>query len=42
MLNRNGGLKISGLLDVQGYWADVARELSFMDMFGVENEISYI
>ena len=42
MLNRvNGSLKISGLLDVQGYWADFARELSFMEMFGVANDYFY-
>jgi fructosamine-3-kinase len=42
MLNKNnGGLKISGLLDVQGYWADYARELSFMEMFGVANDYFY-
>jgi fructosamine-3-kinase len=42
MLKRsNGGLKISGLLDVQGYWADFARELSFMEMFGLANDYFY-
>jgi fructosamine-3-kinase len=42
MLHRNnGGMKVSGLLDVQGYWADYARELSFMEMFGVANDYFY-
>jgi fructosamine-3-kinase len=42
MLDKNnGGLKITGLLDVQGYWADYARELSFMEMFGVANDYFY-
>jgi fructosamine-3-kinase len=42
MLDRNNGrLKVSGLLDVQGYWADYARELSFMEMFGIANDYFY-
>jgi fructosamine-3-kinase len=42
MINRNNGcMKITGLLDVQGYWADYARELSFMEMFGVANDYFY-
>ena len=28
------GSNIGGFLDVPGFWADYARELSFMEMFG--------
>jgi len=34
----HGHIKVSGFLDVQGYWADYARELSFMEMFGLANK----
>ncbi len=27
--------RITGFLDLQGYWADYAREISFMEMFGM-------
>lgn len=37
----NGGVKVSCFLDVQGYWADYARELSFMEMFGLANKDFY-
>jgi len=39
--NKNGNLNISGFLDIQGYWADYGRELSFMEMFGMTNETFY-
>jgi fructosamine-3-kinase len=32
---------VSGYIDIPGYWADYARELSFMEMFGVANERFY-
>jgi fructosamine-3-kinase len=42
LLNRiNGRISISGFLDVQGYWADYARELSFMEMFGLASDYFY-
>ena len=41
LVRNNGGLKISGFLDVQGFWADYARELSFMEMFGIANDYFY-
>jgi fructosamine-3-kinase len=30
----NGEARVSGFVDVQGYWGDYARELSFMELFG--------
>jgi fructosamine-3-kinase len=42
LLNRiNGRISISGFLDVQGYWADYARELSFMEMYGLASDYFY-
>jgi fructosamine-3-kinase len=35
------GYTVSGYLDVPGYWADYARELSFMEMFGLADEHFY-
>jgi fructosamine-3-kinase len=32
---------ISGYIDIPGYWADYARELSFMEMFGLANDRFY-
>jgi fructosamine-3-kinase len=29
---------VSGYIDIPGYWADYARELSFMEMFGLGNQ----
>jgi fructosamine-3-kinase len=31
----NGNAQISGFIDVSGQWADYARELSFMEVFGL-------
>jgi fructosamine-3-kinase len=30
-----GRARVSGFIDVPGYWADCAREISFMEMFGL-------
>jgi protein-ribulosamine 3-kinase len=30
-----GRARVSGFIDVPGYWADYAREISFMEMFGL-------
>jgi fructosamine-3-kinase len=38
---QNGKLVVTGFLDVQGYWADYAREISFMEMFGLADETFY-
>ena len=32
---------VSGYIDISGYWADYARELSFMEMFGLGNDRFY-
>ena len=32
---------MSGYIDVPGHWADYARELSFMEMFGVADGLFY-
>ncbi|MCK5568101.1 MAG: fructosamine kinase family protein, partial [Spirochaetes bacterium] len=32
---------ISGFIDIPGFWADYARELSFMEMFGVADRRLY-
>jgi fructosamine-3-kinase len=32
---------VSGYIDIPGYWADYARELSFMEMFGLANDRFY-
>ena len=32
---------VSGYIDIPGYWADYARELSFMEMFGMANDRFY-
>ena len=36
-----GGVRVSGYIDVPGHWADYARELSFMEMFGVADGLFY-
>jgi fructosamine-3-kinase len=41
LLPDDSDLKISGFLDVQGFWADYARELSFMEMFGLADSTFY-
>jgi fructosamine-3-kinase len=37
----NGSFRVSGLLDIPGFWADYARELSFMEMFGTADARFY-
>ena len=37
----DGSPTVSGFLDVPGFWADYARELSFMEMFGVADSRFY-
>lgn len=32
---------VSGFIDVQGYWGDYARELSFMELFGLATPLFY-
>lgn len=32
---------VSGYIDIPGYWADYARELSFMEMFGLADDRFY-
>ena len=32
---------VSGYVDIPGYWSDYARELSFMEMFGLANDRFY-
>jgi len=32
---------VTGYIDIPGYWADYARELSFMEMFGLGNDRFY-
>jgi fructosamine-3-kinase len=32
---------VSGYIDIPGYWADYARELSFMEMFGLASDRFY-
>ena len=32
---------VNGYIDIPGFWADYARELSFMEMFGLANERFY-
>ena len=42
MAEQNGSsLKITGFIDIPGHWADYARELSFMEMFGCADDIFY-
>jgi len=42
MLNIEDNMpKVTGFIDVQGYWADYARELSFMEMFGLADKYFY-
>ena len=36
-----GEVEVTGYIDVPGHWADYARELSFMEMFGVADEVFY-
>lgn len=35
------GGRITGFIDIPGYWADYARELSFMEMFGMADDRFY-
>jgi fructosamine-3-kinase len=35
------GFHVSGFIDIPGHWADYARELSFMEMFGVADALVY-
>ena len=35
------GVRVSGFLDIPGFWADYARELSFMEMFGMADSRFY-
>jgi len=35
------GVRVSGYLDIPGFWADYARELSFMEMFGMADSHFY-
>ncbi len=42
MLDRgDDGFHVSGFIDVPGHWADYARELSFMEMFGLAGSAVY-
>jgi len=42
MVNPNGSsAQITGFIDVPGHWADYARELSFMEMFGTADRRFY-
>jgi fructosamine-3-kinase len=42
MLDRgDDGYHVSGFIDIPGHWADYARELSFMEMFGVADDTVY-
>jgi fructosamine-3-kinase len=42
IIDLNGGVpRVTGYIDVPGYWADYARELSFMEMFGVADRRFY-
>jgi fructosamine-3-kinase len=42
MVHGNGGpARVSGYLDVPGFWADPARELSFAEMFGIADRLFY-
>jgi fructosamine-3-kinase len=34
-------VRVSGFLDIPGFWADYARELSFMEMFGIADSRFY-
>ena len=36
-----GGVKVSGYIDVPGFWADPVRELSFAQMFGIADRLFY-
>jgi fructosamine-3-kinase len=38
---QDGDFRVSGFIDIPGFWADYARELSFMEMFGVANDRFY-
>ena len=38
---QDGNCLVSGFIDVPGFWADYARELSFMEMFGLANDLFY-
>jgi fructosamine-3-kinase len=37
----DSGVQVSGFLDIPGFWADYARELSFMEMFGMADTRFY-
>ena len=39
--NSDWGVEVSGFLDIPGFWADYARELSFMEMFGMADSHFY-
>jgi fructosamine-3-kinase len=36
-----GVVRVSGYIDVPGFWADPVRELSFAEMFGVADALFY-
>jgi fructosamine-3-kinase len=36
-----GGARVSGYIDVPGFWADPVRELSFAEMFGIADRLFY-
>jgi fructosamine-3-kinase len=36
-----GGARVSGYIDVPGFWADPVRELSFAEMFGIADALFY-
>lgn len=39
--NSGSSVQVTGFIDVSGYWADYARELSFMEMFGLADDRFY-
>jgi fructosamine-3-kinase len=41
LTQKDGCVIISGFLDTQGFWADYARELSFMELFGLADHNFY-
>jgi fructosamine-3-kinase len=38
---QDGRPRVSGFIDIPGVWADYARELSFMEMFGIADDRFY-
>jgi fructosamine-3-kinase len=38
---RDDGWHVSAFIDIPGHWADYARELSFMELFGVADDTVY-